>query len=132
MGLKMSSEIENRSDVKAIGKGTIERYFNLLCSSCRLDHVVCEMDQYASFRRGAAVRRAFRNSPLAGKLIEILNDIKTGKADPSEDDKDCGELPPHGQDHSPQYCRLSSRATESYVVGFFPNVGEANKAHPRG
>jgi hypothetical protein len=54
--------------------------------ACRLDAVVCER-AHGSLRAMACIARCFRNLDLAGYLVQILDDIKSGKADPSKDEQ---------------------------------------------
>ena len=64
--------------------------------ACRLDAVVCER-AHGSLRARACIARRCRNLDLAGYLVQILDDIKSGEADPSEN-KQGGNYPsPHAR-----------------------------------
>jgi hypothetical protein len=54
--------------------------------ACRLDAVVCER-AHGSLRARTCVIRCCRNLDLAGYLVQILDDIKSGEADPSENEQ---------------------------------------------
>lgn len=99
MELRMSSEIEDRDEIKNCWGNSKERNVSLRYSVCRLNDVVGERSPAASLCSRATVRGTARNRDLATNLVEILNDVKAGKTDPAQDDEDGGKLSAHGNDH---------------------------------
>jgi hypothetical protein len=108
----MSSEIENRDEIKNCWRNSKDRNVSLRYSVCRLNDVVSERSPPTSLCSGATVRGTARNRDLSANLVEILDDVKAGKTDPAQDDEDGGKLSAHGSDHphNPGACQLWSRA----------------------
>jgi hypothetical protein len=108
MQAKVSWKIEDWIELKSTRSEPDKNNISLAGVVCRLNHVVSERSPSTSFCGGAIVWGTARNSDLAWDLVEILDEIKTGEADPAEDEQDRVKLSAHVKDHSrnPRTCQV--------------------------
>jgi len=104
----MSAEIEQPIGLDDCRCETYGRDVIALRVVGRLDDIVGERSPSTSLCNGTGVRGALRNRSLTGNFIEILDQVKSGKTDPAQNEQRRDKLPPHAADYldNPWDCQV--------------------------